>query len=243
MDLWPDADERAEIGRLADAGLTALALVFLGLLLAELVYAPGGALGRWVELAGWLIWVVFAADFVMRLALAPSKRGYLRRNWPAALAVVLPAFRVVRAFRAVRAVRSLRLVRLLTGTSRGARALRRVAGFGGAGYVALLTLVVWLLAAAGIAWLERGQPRATIDGFGAGLWWAATTIIQQGSESHPTTVEGRVLGVLVMIYSLAISGYITALLAALLLGRRDQATRDENAALREELRRLRGTRE
>ena len=141
--------------------------------------------------------------------------------------------------RALRALRALRLVRLVTGTNRGARALRRVVGFAGAGYAVVLSAVVLLLAAAGISWLERGRSDATITSFSGGLWWAATTIIQQGSERHPVTVEGRILAVLLMVYSLAVSGYLTAVLAAFLIGRGRQESQDDSAAFLAEIRALR----
>jgi voltage-gated potassium channel len=226
-----DPDERQEIDQLAEISLTSLAFVFLGLLVAEYAFALTPEQARWVELAGWVIWLAFALDFIVRFALADAKVAYVRRNWLTVLALVLPAFRVFRAARAVRAVRSLRLARLVTGTNRGANALRRVVGFAGAGYVFVLTVVVWVLGSAGIIYLERGQPGATIGTFPQALWWTATSLIQQGSEQNPVTAEGRVLAVLIMIFALAISGYITAVLAAYLLGRRQENER--NAGTRE----------
>ena len=226
-----DAEEREQLAHLAEIGLTALSLVFLGLLVVEYAVPLTPARARWLELAGWFIWLVFAIDFVVRFALADAKMRYLRQNWLTVLALALPAFRVFRAARAVRAIRSLRLARLVTGTNRGARALRRVVGFAGAGYVVVLTLVVWVLGAAGIAYLERDQPGATITSFAEALWWSATTLIQQGSERQPATPEGRVLALLLMIFALAVSGYITAALAAFLLGRRQERV-DAAAAAR-----------
>lgn len=222
MDLQFDREERQALADLAELALTALAFVFVVLLIVEYAFALTPEESRWVDLAGWVIWCIFTVDFVVRFALAEEKGRYLRSNWLSALAVLLPAFRVFRIFRAVRLLRGARVVRLVAGTNRGARALARIAGFAGAGYVVLLTLLVLPLAAAGITWLERGQPSASITSFSGALWWAATTIIQQGSEQNPTTPEGRVLGVLLMVYALAVSGYITAALATFLLGRRQQ---------------------
>lgn len=230
MDLHLHRDERDAISDIADAALTVLAFVFIGLLVVEYAFPLTNAQSRWLALANWAIWAIFTVDFVVRLALADDKWRHLRRNWLTALAVVLPATRVFRVFRAVRVLRSLRLVRLVSGANRGARALGRVIGFAGAGYVALLTLLVIPLAAAGITWLERGQPDASISGFSDALWWAATTVIQQGSERNPTTPEGRVLALLLMTYSLAVTGYITAVLAALLLGWRGRAEGERRRA-------------
>lgn len=225
MDLPLSPDERRTLSDLAEAAVTALSIVFLGLLLAEFTLDLSPSQSRWLSLAGWLIWLVFALDFVIRLALAESKARFLGSNWLTLIAVLLPAFRVFRVARAVRAVRSLRLARLVTGTNRVARAVRRVAGFAGAGYIALLAVIVWLLAGAGISWLERGQAEGEITSFGEGLWWAATTITTLGSQHHPVSDEGRILAVMVMVFGLAIQGYITAALAAWLLGNRTRAAR------------------
>lgn len=229
-DLHLAPDEREQISHLAEIAVTGLSFVFVGLLVVEFALPLSATQARWLELAGWVIWVVFALDFVIRFAVADAKLAYLRTHWLTALAVMLPAFRVFRALRALRAARSLRLARLVTGTNRGARALRRIGSFAGAGYVAALTALVWLLGAAGIVYLERGQPDTTITSFPEALWWSATTLIQQGSEQHPETAEGRILGVMVMIFALAVSGYITAALAAFLLGRRQAQADTEMAA-------------
>ena len=218
--LHLDAEERAQVSDITEIALTALSLLFLVLLVVEYALQLTPSQARWLGVAGWLIWLIFAVDFVVRFALAASKSEYLKRNWLTALALVLPAVRIFRLARAVRAVRSLRLARLVTGTNRGARALRRVVGFAGAGYIVVLTLVVWLLGAAGMVYLERGQAGASITSFPEALWWTATTLIQQGSAQHPVTAEGRVLATLIMVFALAVSGYITAVLAAYLLGRR-----------------------
>ena len=72
----------------------------------------------------WFIYVAFTLNFLVQFALAPFKGQYLRRNWLAAISVLLPALRALRVLRAVRAAaRSLRLVRVLTATNRGTRSL------------------------------------------------------------------------------------------------------------------------
>ena len=51
----------------------------------------------------WFIYVAFALNFLVQFALAPFKGRYLRRNWLAAISVLLPALRALRVLRAVRA--------------------------------------------------------------------------------------------------------------------------------------------
>lgn len=242
----PDLDEAdwQALGDLAQAFVTALAFVFLGLLVVELAVPLSDAWTTRVELAGYVIWAIFVVEFAIRLALAPDWLRFLRANWLSAIAVLLPAFRVFRAARALRVARGLRVARLVTTTGRGMKALRRVMGAGGAGYVLGFSVLVVVLAGIGVTSLERDQPGARITTFSEGLWWAATTVTTLGSATYPVSPEARVLGLLVMVYGLAVSGYVTAVLAVFLLGLREEERapndiallRSEIAALREEIR-------
>src|SRR5687767_9713893 len=110
--------ERAElqerISRWLDPPLAALGLASLALLVAEFVSDPSGAWAPRVAQLQTAVWVIFAVAFALELALAPSKRTFLRHNWISAVAVLVPPLRSLRAFRAARAIRSLSLVRAVT---------------------------------------------------------------------------------------------------------------------------------
>lgn len=239
-----DEDDWKALGDLAQSVVTALAFVFLGLLIVELAVPLSDKWATWVDLTGYVIWGVFVVEFAVRLALAPNWLPFLRSNWLSAIAVILPAFRVFRAARAFRVARGLRVARLVTTTGRGMKALRRVMGAGGIGYVLGFSVLVVVLAGLGVTSLERDQPGARIATVSEGLWWAATTVTTLGSAVYPVSPEGRVLGLLVMVYGLAVSGYVTAVLAVFLLGLREDERppgdiaqlRAEIAELREELR-------
>lgn len=83
--------------------LDVLGISLLGILVVEFAVdlSPGweSALGA----ANWFIYAVFTLSFLVQLALAPSKGRYLRRNWLAAVSVLLPALRTLRVLRAARA--------------------------------------------------------------------------------------------------------------------------------------------
>lgn len=239
-------EDREAISDFFEVALTGLSFVFLGLLLVEYAFSLNPEWSRRLELANLVIWAAFAIEFFTRLALAGDRWEYLRSNLIPAVAVVLPAFRVFRAARAVRVLRSLRVARLVTAGNRGRVVVAKLAGRNAFGYVVALTVVVVVLAGVGVYSLESEQAASGIDSPGDGLWWAATTVTTLGSAHYPVTVEGRVLGVIVMIYGLAISGYVTAVLAVFLLGKRaapeepaQSELAAEIAALRAELREVR----
>lgn len=231
--------------------MLALGFVWLALLVLEFTRGLSPAF----ELFGTAIWIVFIADFALRLALAPDRWAYLRGNWLTALSLVVPALRVLRvarAFRvlgAARALRGARLVKVVASLNRGMRALGRSMGRRGFGYVVALTALVTVAGAAGMYAFERDVPDGGIVDFPTALWWTTMVMTTMGSEYWPRSAEGRALCVLLALYAFAVFGYVTATLATFFVGRDAEAAegevagaaaldalRAEIAALREEVR-------
>ncbi len=202
-----------------EAPMVILSFVFLALALIELTLPLAPAWGRVIALVQWIIWVIFALQFVILLAVARDKARFLRRNWLSALSVLLPFLRALRVFRAVRALRTLRVFRLFTITGRSVRQVGAVLEARGAGYVALATVLITFAAAAGVYLVEQNSPHRNILTYGDALWWAAAAITTVGSELAPKSAEGRVLAVVVYIFGMAVIGYITALLASYFVGK------------------------
>lgn len=172
------------------------------------------------------IWIAFILDFVLKLFLAPKKRVFLRRNWISALSLLLPAFRllriarIARAARLARVTRGLRLAKFLGSMNRGMRALRRSLRRHGFGYVIALTLFVMFAGAAGIMSFEREGTNAEVfSTYSASLWWTAMLMTTLGSEYWPRTGAGRILTLILSLYSFAVFGYITATLASFFIDR------------------------
>jgi voltage-gated potassium channel len=232
-DLSPD--DRGE-RLVALAGLEAwlerpmqvLGFIWLALLVLELTRGLSAAL----SLLSTAIWVVFIADFALRLVIAPAKWLYLRQNWLVALSLFVPAVRVLRFARVARvmrlapATRGLRLVRVVGSVNRGMRSLGRTMGRRGLGYVVSLTALVAVVGAAGMYAFESELPdgRGLTD-YPTALWWTAMVMTTMGSEYWPRTGAGRILCVLLAIYSAAVFGYLTASLASFFIER--DAARDD----------------
>ena len=232
--------------------MVVLGFVWLALLALELTRGLNPAL----ETLGTAIWIIFIADFVLRLTLAPEKLAYIRRNWLTVISLLVPALRVfrfarlVRFLRVGRATRGLRLFRILSSLNRGMRALGLAMGRRGFGYAAVLTIIVVFAGAAGMYAFEKDNADGRgLQDYWAALWWTAMMITTVGSEYWPQTVEGRVLCLLLALYAFAVFGYVAATLSSFFI-ERDAASneadvasasairelRDEVAALRDELR-------
>ena len=198
--------------------MAVLGVVWLVLTVVELTVG----LSPFLTAVNYTIWGLFVLQFAVEFALAPRKLAYLRRNWLTALALVLPALRavrLVRALRLLRAARGARLVRVVSSANRGMRALGRVMGRRGLGYVVALTLLVNVLGAAGIYAFERDVAGGAMTSFGVALWWTAMTLTTMGADTFPQTAEGRLLGLLLAIYGFAVFGYVTASIASLFVAR------------------------
>ena len=164
-----------------------------------------------LEITLWVIWLVFAADYVIRLVLAERKLRFVGRHLFDLLAVALPMVRQLRALRVVTLLRVLN--RRASSTFRGRVAI----------YVGLVTLLVSFAAAVAVLDAERSNPDAGIDSFPKALWWTLTTISTVGyGDVYPTTWEGRLVAASLMIGGIALLGVITGMIASWFLERIQQ---------------------
>lgn len=180
----------------------------------------------------WLVWLVFAVDYAVRLALAEDRRRWFVRSLVDLVILALPLFRPLRL---------LRLVTLIRVLNRRARhGLRgRVAV-----YVASGSAMLAFVASLAVLDAERGEPGANIERFGTAVWWSITTMTTVGYGDHyPVTGTGHLVGVLLMVGGIALLGTVTATFASWLVDAvqayDDEEDASETEALRAEVERLR----
>lgn len=236
-----------------DTPMAFLGMVWLGLMVTELVW---GLSGFGTHIATF-IWGVFILDFLLRLTLAPRKLHYLRRNWLTAIALLLPALRILRfarLFRVLARLRGLQLVRILSSINRSMKGLGKTMRRRGFGYVLGLTAIVTIAGAAGMLSFESRVPHEDgLHDFWTALWWTAMVVTTMGSGYWPHTPEGRMLCLFLAIYAFAVFGYVTGTIATYFIGRDAAETKAEEAgqdnidmlraeifALREEVRAWKG---
>jgi voltage-gated potassium channel len=191
------------------------------------------ALVRACSIANIAIWIGFGVDYLVRLTLAPSKRRLLRTHILDLVVLILPLLRPLRA---------LRVVTALARMNRASLSFRGQTTTYVVGAVALLGFV----GALAVLDAERNSENANISSFGDALWWASTTITTVGyGDRFPTTTEGRIAGVALMIGGIALVGTITAALASWFVEhigsveRANAETQDEVASLMAELKAIR----
>lgn len=174
-----------------------------------------GALVRLCAGIVWVTWALFALDYLVRLALAPDRRAFVRGHLLDLLVIALPL------------LRPLRLLRLFTLV----RVVNRKASSGLRGQVVAYTvggsLLLAFVAALAVLDAERGAAGSRLTSFGDALWWAVVTMTTVGyGDYHPVTTMGRVVAVGLMVGGIALLGAVTATLASWLLDRVAEVNED-----------------
>jgi voltage-gated potassium channel len=114
-------------------------------------------------------------------------------------------------------------------------------------YIGATTVLLVLVAALAVLDAERGRPGSTIETYPEALWWGIATITTVGyGDFYPTTVEGRMVAIALMIGGIGLIGFVTGSLATWIVERisatdapAEAATRRDVARLVDEIRDLR----
>ena len=220
---------------LTDWPLSAAALIFLIAYSWQVIADLKPPQDEFTETIMWIVWALFAVDYIVNLVLAPRKLRWFFTHFHEFLIVALPALRPLRL---------LRLISLLAILQRAAgRALRGKVVVYAAGAAIMLVFV----AALAMLDVERHAPGSHIHTFGDALWWGVVTITSVGyGDLEPITLEGRLIAVAVMIGGIALLGTVTATLASFFIDRladtakvESDETQDALGALTDEVRALR----
>jgi voltage-gated potassium channel len=197
-------DERSErIARRFDVPMLVAAV-----LVVPVVAVEQSSLGEpWTTLASilnWVIWLAFASEVVVMLAVVPDKWRWTRAHpLEVFIVVATPPF-IPTGLAGARALRLLRLFRLL----RLASLARRTFSLAGLRYVALLAGLTVLVGGAAFAAVEPGG-LSTWDG----VWWSITTMTTVGYGGSPTTTVGRIITIGVLVVGIGFVAVLTGAVA------------------------------
>lgn len=160
------------------------------------------------------------------LIVATRKKAALRAHWLDAAIVVLTIPLLGPVLSSLRLARFLRFARFAVILARALQAQRRITS-GDALKIASLVTVAVVVVAGG------AQSIFASEEFGAlwdGIWWSVTTITTVGyGDIYPTTTEGRLIAIVVMIVGIAAASVLTATIASKFV--RDERERETGEIL------------
>lgn len=184
-----------------------------------------------------ITWTAFVVDYVVRLSLATRRWAWFRGHLPDLAITLIPVLRLVRVVKVFTRLPGVRRTH--------AAALRtRIMVYGLASSAILI-----YIASLQVLDAERRVEGATIVSFGDALWWSCVTATTTGfGDLTPVTMNGRLVGVILMFGGVALAGVITATLASWVFERgargddaADAATRGDIRALQAEIAALRSS--
>ncbi|MCB0871602.1 MAG: two pore domain potassium channel family protein [Solirubrobacterales bacterium] len=166
----------------------------------------GGPLEVIAQVLNWGIWIAFAVEFVVMLALVPDRGKYLRHHPVEIIVVFLTPPILPPGLQSLRAIRLLRLLRLL----KLAQLSNRVFSNEGLQYAALLTLLAAVAGGSVFRAFEAGNQRLTEW---EGVYWAFTAMTTLGSEYTATTLGGQITAVVVLLVGITFIAMLTGAIA------------------------------
>ena len=193
---------------------------YLGIYSVQVLAEPPADIYQGLELVSDAIYWLFAIDVVMRLIYIGKDIltwagviGFVRENWLALLALLLPAFRALRVLRVVIVLRGLQPF-LRTRSSR-------------VGTIVGVTFPLILYTAAlSVLEAERYAEGANITNFLDAIWWAIASVTTVGyGDRFPVTADGRLIATFLMVIGIGLFSALTALLAAWVMGEKNQESK------------------
>jgi voltage-gated potassium channel len=198
--------------------LMVLGFGYLGIYSVEVLVEPPSDIGEALDIAGWVIYVIFIIDLLARtIVWLPRFKTlggwglFAKENWLSILAAFAPAFRSFRV---------LRVLLVLRGIAPFIKSrLSQLAFYAGVA----LPLIIYT-ASLSILEAERDAVGANITTFGDALWWSVVTVTTVGyGDSFPITSEGRTVGTFLIFVGIGLFSTLTAMIASWVLQERRAA--------------------
>jgi voltage-gated potassium channel len=223
-------------GKAFDVALLIAILLSVGIVLIESVEQYSRAFTKLFIYAEWVFTILFTAEYIIRIAITPSKRKYIFSFFgiidflsilPAYLSLVFTGVHsliILRSFRLLRVFRIFKLARFMGEASQLRKALS-----------ASRAKIIVFLVTVGIVVVIMGTVMYLVEGSENGftsipksIYWAIVTLTTVGyGDVAPSTVLGQTLASIIMIMGYGIiavpTGIVTAEMARANRGSADKS--------------------
>ena len=213
-----------------DLPLTVLAIAWLPVLVVPLVVHLSGGTSQSFEVTDYVIWALFAVEYLAKLYLAPERGRFVRQHLFDLVVVAVP---VLRPLRGLRLLRLFDLSRATTLVVNALRRLRAILTHRGLHFVLLSVVILIFALAALVLNFEAHAHGSNIHNCGQALWWAIVTVTTVGyGDTYPVTAAGRGVAVVLMLVGIGLIGVLTATVASYFVEEKSDRDKEElNARL------------
>ncbi|MFF2445496.1 potassium channel family protein [Neobacillus sp. NPDC058068] len=156
---------------------------------------------------GWLVWGLFAADYVIRFFFSKEKWGFVKSH-PIELLALIPFDHL---FRTIRLIRLFRLVRLILVVKRNNSILDLLIEKYRLDKLFVTVIALLFITAIPMTWIEP-----SFHSYGDALWWTVVTTTTVGyGDLYPETNVGRIIASVLMFVGIGLIGVVTGTVASI----------------------------
>jgi voltage-gated potassium channel len=212
MPLARTEEAYARFAAAVDLPMTVLAVLWLPVLVVPLVTTLPPDVTYSFAVFSFFVWAAFVVEYLVKLYLAPSRKGFFTHHLLDLVVIAVPVFRPLRALRLLRAFELGRVGVVLANALRRARAILTHRGLH---FVLLSVLGIVFACAALVLVFERHARGSNIHDYGQALWWAVVTVTTVGYGTRfPVTPAGQGVAVVLMLVGIGLIGVLTATVAS-----------------------------
>ena len=214
-----------------------LSFTILCTLIVPLMVDLPAASEKLFDRIGWIAWLLFSLEYLVRLRFAPDRRRFVRENLTD-LAVILIALPTPLAVRDDSALAILRALRVLVMAFEIGKDISHLCKTRNVPYaIAIVLLAVVTCGVLGYHFEVKAKGANILD-LGDGVWWALTTITTVGyGDKYPVTLPGRLVAIALMVVGIAFTGIISAALVQIFLRRTEIEVEEEDRRFEERVQR------
>ena len=219
--------------RAVELPLTILALLWLPVLVLPYVIHLSPTVTDTFEAIDFFVWAAFVVEYLVKLYLSPSRKGFFTHHLLDLAVIAVPMFRPLRAARLLRILNLGRVGIVLANALRRTKALFTHRGLH---FVLLAVIAIIFACSALVLSFEINAKGSNIHNFGDALWWAIVTVTTVGyGDKYPVTAGGRGVAAVLMFVGIGLIGVLTATVASYFV---EQGADDDRAELVERLDRM-----
>jgi voltage-gated potassium channel len=165
------------------------------------------------------LWAIVLLEYLVRLAVTPDTRGYLRRRWAEPATVAVPALQHWHLIGMERMT-----LMLHEGELRLEYILRHHSLF----RVLIAAGGTLLIGAWAVLLFEENTKTGNIHSYPQALWWAIVTVTTVGyGDKYPVSTGGRIVATVLMLVGIGLIGVLTATVASVFMKEHTDAAKEE----------------